>query len=121
VRDAFDRIISQGYEPQVLEAYNRFHKLIHPDNVQAALAGAIVLVYCTLEKAIFTTREGRKLEQEWQFYANLTKLQVLKQATPAKSLIPAKRKLAHGYGSDDPSGSNGSTSRKAVKFMAPVR
>jgi hypothetical protein len=128
VRDAFVRVIAQGYESQALEAYNRFHKLIYPDTVQANLADDIVLVYCTLEKELFSKRDNRGTSavSEWQFYANLIKIQVLKQAQPTKSSATVKRRFAHGYGSDDPSGSDGTPNpgepiaRKPVRFTVPA-
>ncbi|KAG9096085.1 hypothetical protein FRC07_010986, partial [Ceratobasidium sp. 392] len=112
VREAFDKVIARGFKPQPLEAYSRHNKLIHPNNVTTTLSGAIVVVYCTLERALFT-----KLH-EWQFYANLIKVQALKLADPTKSAITSKRKFTHGYGPDDPSASEGSSSkiRKTVRF-----
>ncbi|KAG9087598.1 hypothetical protein FS749_002808 [Ceratobasidium sp. UAMH 11750] len=122
VRDAFDRVIQQGYRPQVLEAYTRYNKLIHPNNVAATLAGAIVLVHCTLERMRFSRNNGRNTE--FQFFANLVKVQVLKLAPPVKSLAATKRKFVHSYGPNDgfgPDGrsANGSTSSKRIK-LAPL-
>ncbi|KAG8714877.1 hypothetical protein FRC08_011307 [Ceratobasidium sp. 394] len=105
VRDAFDRVIQQGYEPQVLEAYTRFNKLIHPNNVAATLSGAIVLVHCTLERMRFSKNNGR--DTEFQFYANLVKVQVLKLAPPVKSIAATKRKFVHSYGPNDEFGPDG--------------
>jgi hypothetical protein len=58
IRDAFYHVIAQGYESQVPEAYNHSQKLIHLNKLQVTLAGAIVLVYCTLEKALFSEQIG---------------------------------------------------------------
>ncbi|KAF8593954.1 hypothetical protein BDV93DRAFT_565948 [Ceratobasidium sp. AG-I] len=121
-RDAFDRVTARGYEPQTSEVYSCRHKLIHPNNVPAHLTGAIVLVYCTLERAIFNSKgimKGRS-PPEWQFFANLVKVQVLKQPSPAKSILSIKRKDIHGYGPDDYSGSDssgsaGPSTRSAVR------
>ncbi|KAG8692355.1 hypothetical protein FRC08_009834 [Ceratobasidium sp. 394] len=121
--DVLDRVVARGYEPQVLEAYDRFNKLIHPNKVSAVLSGAIVLVYCTLERALFGKKQGEP--PQWQFYANLAKVQVLRYSSPMKSIM-SKCRFAHGYGLDDPSGSNGSSatgepvSRKSVRIAVPV-
>lgn len=117
VRNAFNRVIAQGYEPQILEAYGRFHKLIHPNNVKAHMAGAIVLVYCTLEKIYFDNRRGQGdlSGQGWHFYANLVKVHVLHQPALMRSVLGNKRQRGKGYGPDDSSGSGGlSATRKSL-------
>ncbi|KAG8741001.1 hypothetical protein FRC10_003460 [Ceratobasidium sp. 414] len=123
VRDAFDRVILQGHQPQVLQAYTRFNKLIHPNYVTATLSGAIVLVHCTLERMRFSKDNGRKTE--FQFYANLVKVQVLKLAPPVKSLAATKRKFVHSYGPDDGFGrdgrsADGSASSKRLRLTLPA-
>jgi hypothetical protein len=95
VREAFERVIQQGYQPQVLPAYTRLNKLIHPNNAIATLSGAIVLVHCTLEW--MQCSKSNRCKTEYQFYANLLKVQVLKSASLFKSLVPAKRKFIHTY------------------------
>ncbi|KAG8764490.1 hypothetical protein FRC12_008075 [Ceratobasidium sp. 428] len=50
---AFTRAIAKGYEPQPLEAYDRYHRLIHPNKVPTVLPGAIVVVHCTLERCLY--------------------------------------------------------------------
>ncbi|KAG8793357.1 hypothetical protein FRC12_002951 [Ceratobasidium sp. 428] len=113
IHEVFDRVVAtKTFEPQPLNAYNRYDKLIHPNDVVTTLPGAIVLVHCTLERSVF----GKK---DWQFYANLIKLQVLKLSTPVKLMSALKRKFAHGYG---PSGSSGSSTkgRKAIWVPAVV-
>ncbi|KAG8727667.1 hypothetical protein FRC10_005786 [Ceratobasidium sp. 414] len=112
VREAFDRIIQQGYQPQVLQAYTRFNKLIHPNNVTATLSGAIVLVHCTLERMRFSKNHGRSME--FQFYANLVKVQVLKLAPPVKSIAAMKRKFVHSYGPGDGFGPDGRSADRSA-------
>ncbi|KAF8599106.1 hypothetical protein BDV93DRAFT_560638 [Ceratobasidium sp. AG-I] len=75
-REAFGRAIAQGYKPQVLEAYDESDELIHPNNVQTKLNGAIVIVSCTLERLLILRPWMRR--PEYHFYANLVELQVLK-------------------------------------------
>ncbi|KAG8773184.1 hypothetical protein FRC12_002662 [Ceratobasidium sp. 428] len=95
-QEAFERVIEQGYEPQVLEAHDREDKLIHPNNVASTLSGAIVVVYCTLERIRFPRNNGRNAE--FQFYANLVKVQVVKNAPPSTTTTAGtKRKFLHGY------------------------
>ncbi|KAG8779986.1 hypothetical protein FRC12_023611 [Ceratobasidium sp. 428] len=97
----------------LLQAYTCSNKIIHPNNVTGTLSGAIVLVNCTLERARFTSKEGKT---EFQFYANLVKVQVLKLAPPVKLATTCKRKHIHSYGPDDGSGSDGrSSDRPAAK------
>ncbi|KAG8691380.1 hypothetical protein FRC09_011639 [Ceratobasidium sp. 395] len=111
VRDAFERLIEQGYEPQVVEAYTQSDRLIHPNNLTSTIAGAIVLVHCTLERMRFSKDNGAKAE--FQFYANLVKVQILKSAAPAKP-ISNKRKHVHSYGPNDNYGPDGRSSDGAV-------
>lgn len=102
MRESFNQVIERGYEPQILEAYSRTHKLIHPNDVPAHLAGAVALVYCTLERAVFSSRGNRsRSTPEWQFYANLVKIQVLAQPAPPKSILSTKRKRIPGYGAEN--------------------
>jgi hypothetical protein len=124
VRSAFESVIRQGYEPQVTEAYTRLNRLIHPNNVTQTLSGAIVLVQCTLERMRLSRDKGRQIE--YQFYANLVKVQVLKPATPIRSAAATKRKFAHsygpndGYGSDDQS-ADGSNPPKKLRLTLSAR
>ncbi|QRV73532.1 hypothetical protein RhiJN_01546 [Ceratobasidium sp. AG-Ba] len=117
VREAFKGLLDGGYEPQHLEAYNEKNKLIHPNDVPAILPGALVIVYFTLERALFN--KGRGNPPEWQFYANLVKVQVLKQSRPTNTAVAAKRKLVHGYGPDS-SGQDGPSSKQRKTVRAPV-
>ncbi|KAG8792549.1 hypothetical protein FRC12_005700 [Ceratobasidium sp. 428] len=104
-RAVFDRVIAKGHEPQPLEAYGRHSMLIHPNQVHHALPGAIVLAYCTLERIL----SGLSAQPEWQFNANLVKLQVLKQPVSVGS---SKRKYyTYRYGSNNASTSGGSSSK----------
>jgi hypothetical protein len=105
VRDAFDQVVQQGYQPQVLEVYTCFNKLIHPIHVVATLSGAIVVVHCTLKRMLFSKDNGHSTE--FQLYANLVKVQVLKLAPPVKSTAATKRKLVHSYGPNDVFGPGG--------------
>ncbi|KAG8777502.1 hypothetical protein FRC12_000354 [Ceratobasidium sp. 428] len=112
VERAFYRTVDSGFEPQLLEAYTRFNRLIHPNEVNATISGAIVLVYCTLERMRLSRDDGKRAE--FQFYANLVKLQVLKLAPPP---VPTsvKRKLVHGYGPNDSSGSGDQSGESIAK------
>ncbi|KAG8795100.1 hypothetical protein FRC12_017892 [Ceratobasidium sp. 428] len=76
----FRQVVDSGYKPQPFPAYNRFGKLIHPNQVSTTLAGAIVLVYFTLERIRYPKEKG--VRTECQFYGNLVRLQVLKLASP---------------------------------------
>ncbi|KAG8714747.1 hypothetical protein FRC09_017296 [Ceratobasidium sp. 395] len=100
VQEAFERVIEQGFAPQVLEAYDRRDNLIHPNNVTATLSGAIVIVYCTLERMRFPNKNNTR-NTEYQFYANLVKAQVIKNAPPLKPTSSIKRKFIHSYGQTD--------------------
>ncbi|KAG8716754.1 hypothetical protein FRC09_015267 [Ceratobasidium sp. 395] len=100
VQEAFERVIEQGFAPQVIEAYDRHDKLIHPNNVTATLSGAIVIVYCTLERMRFPNKNNMR-NMEYQFYANLVKTQVIKNAPPPKPTATVKRKFIHSYGQTD--------------------
>ncbi|KAG8796134.1 hypothetical protein FRC12_004331 [Ceratobasidium sp. 428] len=100
IQAAFDRVVQRGFEPQVLPAFTRFNKLIHPNKVAVTLPGAIVLVYCTLERSEFNNKEkGGKTE--FGFYANLVKVQVLKAAPPLRPISAIKRKFLPIYGAHD--------------------
>ncbi|KAG8710981.1 hypothetical protein FRC12_000131 [Ceratobasidium sp. 428] len=116
VRKIFNDTIARGYEPQPLKAYHRSHERIHPNAVHDALTGAIVLVYCTLERGYFG--KGKSGAAEQQVYANLVKVQVLQSVAPTQSVVVTKRKFAHGYGPDDPSASEGRSSKvpKSVRI-----
>ncbi|CUA73485.1 hypothetical protein RSOLAG22IIIB_05335 [Rhizoctonia solani] len=76
VREAFDRVKAAGFVPQVMDVFDHHDNLIHPNKVQAEIPGSIVLVYATLEKALFASR-GNEGGRKWQFYANLVKAQVM--------------------------------------------
>ncbi|KAG9079192.1 hypothetical protein FRC06_007890 [Ceratobasidium sp. 370] len=80
IRGVFDSIIARGFGPQVLEAYNEHDNIIYPNDVPAKLSGAIVCVTCTIEKALF---KGSRFAggKEWQFYANVAKVEVLSRST----------------------------------------
>ncbi|KAG8795099.1 hypothetical protein FRC12_017891 [Ceratobasidium sp. 428] len=84
------------------------------------LAGAVVLVYFTLERMRFPRDKGTRTE--YQFYGNLVRVQVLKLGSTSK---PApKRKLIHGYGPDDfygsEGGSTGEPAAKKPRIVGPV-
>ncbi|KAF8599104.1 hypothetical protein BDV93DRAFT_511927 [Ceratobasidium sp. AG-I] len=101
VRASFDRVLDLGYDPQILEAYSRVDKLIHPNRVSAQLSGAVVLVYCTLEKSRFKDRSLMgKSAYEVSLYANLAKVQVLMQPPPRNSVLAIKRKQIPRYGAE---------------------
>ncbi|KAG9124524.1 hypothetical protein FRC07_011298 [Ceratobasidium sp. 392] len=101
VRGAFSRVMERGFQPVALPAYTRFNKPIHPNNVNGVLSGALVLAYFTLERMRFSKDKGQRTE--YQFYANLLKVQVLKLA-PVKPTV-TKRKFVHSYGPSDNFGS----------------
>ncbi|KAG9110108.1 hypothetical protein FRC07_008229, partial [Ceratobasidium sp. 392] len=86
--------------PQVLEAYDRNDKLIHPNDVVATLSGAIVVVFCTLERTRFP-KNIKRPKPEYQFYANLVKVQIIKNAPPSKPTAGTKRKFVPSYRATD--------------------
>ncbi|KAG8738427.1 hypothetical protein FRC12_016762 [Ceratobasidium sp. 428] len=96
VHEVFTRTIARGYEPQLLEAYNRFNHLIHPNKVSGVLSGAIVMVSCTLERALYFSRS--QSFPEWRLYANLVKVRVLQPRPHLDSVLTTKRKHSVGYG-----------------------
>ncbi|KAG8736849.1 hypothetical protein FRC10_008797 [Ceratobasidium sp. 414] len=105
VRGVYDSVIAQDYAPQILKAYDESNNPIHPNDVPAALSGALVSVTCTLEKMLFVSKNytGGK---EWQMYANVAKVQILRRPPVARARhvdTPApKRRLESGhYGSSD--------------------
>ncbi|KAG9125818.1 hypothetical protein FRC07_006085 [Ceratobasidium sp. 392] len=130
VQEAFERIIEQGFAPQVIEAYDRHDKLIHPNNVTATLSGAIVIVYCTLERMRFPNKNNTR-NTEYQFYATqrnrqilyrpglvsrglqrspeisgagspkFSGVQVIKNAPPPKPTATVKRKFIRSYGQSE--------------------
>ncbi|KAG8709159.1 hypothetical protein FRC09_000825 [Ceratobasidium sp. 395] len=113
-REAFERVIEQGHEPQVLEAFDRNDRLIHPNNVVSTLTGAIVVVYCTLERSRFP-KNIKRPKPEYQFYANLVKVQVVKNAPPPKPTAGIKRKFVRSYGATDRFGLDSSDEAAPVK------
>ncbi|KAG8745996.1 hypothetical protein FRC12_014392 [Ceratobasidium sp. 428] len=118
VRQAFDKVISNGFEPQPLEVYDRSDDLILPNDVTSSLAGAIVLVYFTLERLEFT----KNRVTEYQFYANLVKAQIILSTPSPKARVVSRRKLTHGYGPDDSCGREGRPAKhaKTVSISALV-
>ncbi|QRW25922.1 hypothetical protein RhiXN_10999 [Rhizoctonia solani] len=117
VEALIEQLSEQGYQPQIINARNRFNKLIHPNNVYATLNGTIAYVYATLEKQLFTSSKypgGRA----WRFSANLVQVQALK-APPAPKPSSLKRK-AHSYNMSniykEGHGTEGGSSSKRVKF-----
>ncbi|KAG9125533.1 hypothetical protein FRC07_007229 [Ceratobasidium sp. 392] len=104
--------------PQVVEAYDRHDKLIHPNNVVATLSDAIVIVYCTLERTRFP-KNIKRPQPEYQFYANLVKVQIIKNAPPPKPTAGIKRKFVRSYGATDRFGldsSNEAAPDKKTKY-----
>ncbi|KAG8764489.1 hypothetical protein FRC12_008074 [Ceratobasidium sp. 428] len=120
VRTAFENTIRLGYEPQVLPAFNRQNKLIHPNHVPAMLNGAVVVVYCTLERALFANKGKDNTPPSWHVYANLVKVQVLKTAIPVKATAKSKRKVTYGYDPDRSSASKGSSSKTCRTVRVPA-
>ncbi|CUA77947.1 hypothetical protein RSOLAG22IIIB_06884 [Rhizoctonia solani] len=104
VREAFDRVKDSGFVPQVMEVYDDHDNLIHPNRVQVEVPGSIIIVYATMEKALFLGwKDGGG--KKWQFYANLVKMQVLQR--PSRVNLAPKRKLRIvGYGASGASGSS---------------
>ncbi|KAG8731291.1 hypothetical protein FRC11_004571 [Ceratobasidium sp. 423] len=116
VESLFEKLIDDGYQPQILNAHDRFNTLIHPNNVHSTLNGALCYVYATLEKQLFVNQRlpgGRA----WQFYANLVKVQALKAPSPPKPTA-MKRKDIPGYNMADTyrNSSSEASSSKRVKF-----
>lgn len=96
-------MIRQGFEPQILDAYNQCDELIHPNDVQEKLDGAVVLVSCSLERA-YTSRpwdNGRMTNPEWQLYANLIEVSVLKPPMSSTSDEPSSVAMTNGVLSGD--------------------
>jgi hypothetical protein len=93
VHDVFGSVIAQGYTPRALEAYDENDDPIHPNDVPTKLVGAIVCVFSTLEKMLFTGH-SQPGGRAWQFYANLGKVQVLQPPVP----LTKKRMLVPSYG-----------------------
>ncbi|QRV79432.1 hypothetical protein RhiJN_07447 [Ceratobasidium sp. AG-Ba] len=84
IRTMFDGVRSNNYTPRVLEAYDAFDRLIHPNDVAQRLIGSVVLVTCTLEKILF---KGQKVGgRKWQIYANAVKIQIV--ATDPSAALP---------------------------------
>jgi hypothetical protein len=69
IRAAFNSVRARGFALQVLEAYDELDDPILPNDVPAALTGAIVSVTCTLEKALFKGARYGPCGQ-YQMYAN---------------------------------------------------
>ncbi|KAG8723934.1 hypothetical protein FRC09_001114 [Ceratobasidium sp. 395] len=130
VRSAFDRHIAEGYRAQILQAYNRYNNIIHPNNLTGTLSGAIVLVHCTLERMQFSKDQkkdqaGKDKERkiEFQFYANLVKVQVLKLGSAVQPVAAYKRRYIHSYGpsdgfESDDQGSEGAISKRPALASA---
>ncbi|KAG8764595.1 hypothetical protein FRC12_008006 [Ceratobasidium sp. 428] len=114
VQEAFERVMEQGFQPQVLEAYDHDDRLIHPNNVVSTLSGAIVVVYCTLERTRFP-KNIKRSKPEYQFYANLVKAQVIKNAPPPKPTAGIKRKFVRSYSATDRFGLDSSDGAAPVK------
>ncbi|KAG9094042.1 hypothetical protein FS749_013239 [Ceratobasidium sp. UAMH 11750] len=98
VRQVMDDVISKGYTPQVVPAYDEHDQLIHPNDVENTLKGALVCVFCTLEKMLFTGN-SQPGGCAWQFYSNLVKVQVLEPAPPEPGPTSRKRKFVPTLGS----------------------
>ncbi|KAG8707986.1 hypothetical protein FRC11_006913 [Ceratobasidium sp. 423] len=111
VRAVFDRVVRRGYEPQVLDVRSSLNRPIHPNDVQSALTGSIVMVWCTLERSIYGNPRNGEENRVTNFYANLLKVQVLKPAPPFQA-IAQKRKVANAFG---PGGSSGGSSMSKSK------
>ncbi|CEL56331.1 hypothetical protein RSOLAG1IB_11902 [Rhizoctonia solani AG-1 IB] len=107
-------LVSKGHQPQIMNAYDRFNTLIHPNYVHQTLNGTISYAYFTLEKQLYSSKKyaGGK---GWFFNADLVKVQVLKKpAVPRSSL---KRKRIHGYNANEAYRSSaGPSNPKRVKF-----
>ncbi|KAG8725152.1 hypothetical protein FRC09_007141 [Ceratobasidium sp. 395] len=125
VQNAFNRVVELGHQPQLPEAYTRANKRIHPDNVNATLSGALVLAQCTLERMRYP-KNNRRAITEFQYYANLVKVQVLKLAPSDRTGAAIKRKLVHSYGPDDDfesygqSDAGGSPSKKLKPTLSTI-
>ncbi|KAG8794619.1 hypothetical protein FRC12_023117 [Ceratobasidium sp. 428] len=120
-RAAFNHVIEQGHQPQLPEAYTRSNTLIHPNNANATLASAMVLVQCTLERMCFPTAKDRRPRTEFQFYANLVRVQVLKRAPLVRFVAAIKCKHVHTYGpGDDFESDDNSGPTKKLKLTLPT-
>ncbi|KAG8700808.1 hypothetical protein FRC09_005742 [Ceratobasidium sp. 395] len=121
VESAFRRSVDNGFRPRAFEAFNRYDKRIHPNQVNATLAGAVVLVYFTLERMRFPRDKGTRTE--YQFYGNLVRVQVLKLGLLSKP-APKRKFMVHGYGPDDYHGSGneptGESAPKKPRIAAAV-
>jgi hypothetical protein len=95
VKHLFEDLISQGHDPQILNAYNQQNNLLHLNHIYPALKSSIAYVYLSLEKQMFhgSCYPGG---QAWQFYVNLIKVQVMQPSVPVKPVV-MKQAEVHGY------------------------
>src|SRR5205823_6034317 len=79
-RTVFDTVRTSGLTPQSVEAYDAYGKRITPNDLESVLAGSMVRLTCTLEKMLFRNGQGTSGSRNWQIYANIIKVRVLKHS-----------------------------------------